>query len=66
MVTIDAVRPLTDWQMAVLANIISPTTKFVCPDCADGLKPVRMRGGRQYIHYDRASRRITVCTEVRS
>jgi len=65
MVVIEAVRPLTDWQKAVLAKMISPTTQFVCPDCAAGLTPTKMRGGRQYVHYDRATRRITICTEAR-
>lgn len=65
MVVVEAIRPLTDWQKAVLAGMILPQTRFACEHCAGGLKPVKMRGGRQYVHYDRDERRISVCTEVR-
>lgn len=62
MVTIEALRPLTDAQNGALANM----TARRCPHCEAGLVPVKMRGGRQYVHYDRDERRIVVCTEVRS
>lgn len=62
MVVVEALRPLTDAQSAALGALLAPR----CPHCEAGLIPVKMRGGRQYVHYDRDERRIIVCTEVRS
>lgn len=60
MVTTDTVRPLTDAQTAALKMLVTPIA--VCEFCAAGLTPMKMRDGRQYVHYDRASFRLTVCT----
>lgn len=62
MVVVEAVRPLTDAQNAAFEAMLAPR----CQHCEAGLIPVKMRGGRQYVHYDRDERRIIVCTEVRS
>lgn len=59
MVTLDAVRPLTDRQTAALKMLTMPR---VCEHCVAGRRPVKMRGGRQYVHYDRNEFRIVVCT----
>ena len=61
MVVVEAVRPLTDAQNSALRGLLAPR----CPHCEAGLVPVKMRGGRQYVHYDRDERRIQVCTEAR-
>ena len=46
-----------------LSSVTSPVKPIsVCEFCAAGLVPMKMRDGRQYVHYDRAAFRLTVCT----
>lgn len=62
MVVVEAIGPLMDRQEAALRML---TMRSVCEHCVAGLIPVKMRGGRQYVHYDRDERLIVVCTEAR-